>query len=87
MKAKLKKVLEDKLARDILDFFYQNQGCIDSVGGITAWVNSDRSKVKEVLDSLVELGILQHDAEGITEGYCYTRDEDIMRDVKEALEG
>ena len=82
MKEKIKKILKDKLSRDILIFFYQNQASIDTVGGITAWVHSDREKVKKVLDKLVGLGILEEESITSTKGYCYTRNEKIMKIVK-----
>ncbi|MBD3296798.1 MAG: hypothetical protein GF392_05465 [Candidatus Omnitrophica bacterium] len=82
MNKDLKQLLDNKLAVDILEFFHQNQGSIDSVGGISAWVNGDREQVKDVLDKLVQLDVLKQDAEGITEGYCYTRDEKMMNDVE-----
>jgi hypothetical protein len=82
MKKDLKKLLDNKLASDILEFFHQNQGSIDSVGGISAWVNGEREQVKELLDELVRLGVLEQDVEGITEGYCYTRDEKMMKDIE-----
>ena len=87
MKENLKKILKNKLSRDILSFFYQNQASIDTVGGITTWVHSDRSKVKAVLDKLVSLGILEEDSIGSTKGYCYTRDKKIMKLVQEEMKG
>ncbi len=85
MKDKLKKVLKDKLSRDILEFFYQNQTSIDSVGGISAWVHEDREKVQEALDKLVKLGVLEKDTSGVTKGYSYTHDEKTMRIVKDLM--
>ena len=85
MKEKIRKILKDKLSKDVLAFFYQHQASIDTVGGITAWVHSDREKVKKVLDKLVELGILEEESISSTKGYCYTRDEKIMKIVKELM--
>ena len=85
MKAELKEKLKDKLARKILMFFYQNQGSIDSASGVAAWVHSDREEVKGVLDFLVGLGVLHKDATGVTKGYCYTRDEKVMKVVDDLL--
>ncbi len=85
MKNKLKKILKNKLASDILNFIYQNQASIDTVGGVSAWVHSERKKVQAVLDSLVKLGVLEKDTMGSTRGYSYTRDEEIMKIVKELM--
>lgn len=85
MKEKLEKVLKDKLSKDILVFFYQNQGSIDSVGGISTWVQRSREDVRKALEDLVELGVLSKDSTGATDGYCYTRDEKIMNIVNKLL--
>jgi predicted transcriptional regulator with HTH domain len=85
MRKKIEKILEDKLGRDIVTFFYQNQSSIDTVSGIAAWVHSDKNKVKEALDRLVQLGILEEDSMGGTKGYCYTRKTKIMKIIKELM--
>ena len=85
MKDKLKKLMKNKLVGDILTFFYQNQTSIDSVGGISAWVHEDREKVRVALDKLVKLGVLEKDTSGVTKGYSYTRNEKIMKIVKELM--
>jgi len=85
MKTELEKLLKDSLAREILTFFYQNQTSIDTVGGVSAWVNDEREKVRSVLDRLARLGVLQKDSQGAMKGYCYTRDEKIMKIVKDLM--
>lgn len=86
MKAKIRKMVSNSLARDILKVFYENQGSIDSIGGVSAWVHSDRDKVRDILDEFVRLGVLNEDSTGGTKGYCYTRDKKIMKVVKDLLE-
>ena len=85
MKDELKELLKNKLVKDILTFFYQNQASIDTVGGVSAWVHSDRKRVKNALDKLVRLGVLEKDSMGSTNGYCYTHNEKIMHVVKELM--
>ena len=85
MKEKIEKVVKDKLSREILTFFYQNQSSIDTVSGISAWVRSDREEVKTVLEKLVQMGILEQDSIGSTRGYCYTRDSKTMKIVRELM--
>ena len=82
METTLKNLLDKKLYRDILSFFYRNQMSVDSVGGISTWVGDSRENVQSVLDELVDLGVLNRDSEGVTKGYCYTRDEEIMAIVE-----
>ncbi len=86
MKAKLKKKLNDDLVKDILMFFYEHQASIDTVGGVSTWVGSDRGKVEDALDELVRLGVLEKDSMGSTNGYCYTRDKKVMKIVRGLIE-
>lgn len=85
MKEEIKKILKDKLSREILTFFYQHQASIDTVSGISAWVSSDRKKVEAVLDKFVQLGILEEDSTSSTKGYCYTRKEKVMKIIQELM--
>ena len=85
MKEKLKKLIKDKLARDILTFFYQNQRRVDSARGVAAWVHEERNVVQSLLEKLADLGVIQKDASGRTKGYCYTRDEKSMKIVEGLL--
>ena len=85
METTLKNLLDKKLYRDILSFFYENQMSIDSVGGISTWVGNNRENVHSALDRLVDLGVLNKHSEGITNGYCYTRDEKTMKIVEELM--
>ena len=85
MKEKIKKILKDKLNRDILTFFYQNQSSIDTVSGISVWVSGDREKVKGALERLAQLGILEEDSTSSTKGYSYTRNAKIMKIIQELM--
>ena len=87
MEEALKKILKDKLAADILRFFYQNQASIDTARGISAWVHRTREEVIPVLEELSSLGVLEKDSTGSTNGYCYTHKKDIMDVVSRLLEG
>lgn len=88
MKQKLKKkIIKDRLTKDILAFFHMNQGSIDTVSGVSAWVQEDKKKVKDALDSLVGLGILEEDSTGSTKGYCYTRNKHLMKMIEKIIEG
>ncbi len=85
MKETLQELLKDRLCRDILLFFSENQASVDSAGGISAWVGDTRENVSAALEKLVEAGVLNKDSEGGTKGYCYTRDEKTMQIVEELL--
>lgn len=85
MKNKLKSLLKDKLTREIVIFFYQNQASIDSARGVSAWVHKKREEVLPILEKLVEAGVLEGVEGGRTKGYCYTHDEKTMGIVKEII--
>lgn len=81
MKRKLKKILKDKLTRDVLMFFYRNQASIDSARGVSAWVYDSRQNVQDALERLVNLKVLERDSTSFTKAYCYTRDKEIMKAI------
>lgn len=86
MREKLQKILKQKLAMEIVKFFYENQASIDSVGGVSTWVQTGRQEVRDMLEALVDLGVLKKDSTGGTEGYCYTGDKKTMKIVEELME-
>ena len=85
-KNKIKELFKNKLARDIAAFFYANQGSIDTVSGVSAWVHEDKEKTREMLDVLAGRGVLEKDNIGSTNGYCYTRNTNTMKMIKELIE-
>lgn len=82
MKEKLNNILKKELAMKIVMFFYQNQSSMDSVGGVSTWVQKSREEVRDTLESLVAIGVLEKDSTGGTEGYCYTHDGETMKIVE-----
>ncbi|MBU0682822.1 MAG: hypothetical protein ABIH85_01775 [Candidatus Omnitrophota bacterium] len=85
MKDKLERIMKDKLMKDVVSFFFQNQSSVDSASGISAWVCSRRGNVQPVLDELVKLGVLEEDSIGSAKGYCYTRDMKIMNIIEDLM--
>ncbi|MFH1395127.1 MAG: hypothetical protein ABIH09_03120 [Candidatus Omnitrophota bacterium] len=86
MKDKLQRIMKDKLMKEVLAFFFQNQSSVDSASGISAWVRNKRENVQPVLDELVKLGILEEDSIGSAKGYCYTRDAKIMNIIENLMQ-
>lgn len=82
----LKKLINKSgLHRDIATFFIENPASLDTPRGISAWVKQERSKVKKVLDELAEFGVLiAHKATSMT-GYSFTRNKNIIRQIKKIL--
>lgn len=82
----LKKLINRSgLHKDIISFFIENQASIDTPRGISTWVKHDRSKVKKVLDGLVESGVLIAHKATSTTGYSFTRNRRIISQIKKAL--
>lgn len=82
----LKKLINKSgLHKDIISFFIENPACIDTPRGISTWVKHDRSKVKKVLDALVESGVLIAHKATSTTGYSFTRNRRIISQIKKAL--
>lgn len=77
----LAKILKDKLHRDIVRFFHENQSSIDTPRGIATWVKAERPAVKKALDKLVKAGILLDHRASSTTGYSYTRDKKLIREI------
>lgn len=85
MKKRIRDLLKDKLTREIVGFFYQNQASVDSARGVSAWVHKKREEVLPILESLLEAGVLEGVEGGRTKGYCYTHDKKTMDEVKKIL--
>lgn len=85
MKEEVKKILKDRLLRDILVFFYENQTSIDTPEGVSVWVSNDVEEVRSALERLLEQGVLAKDLGGATEGYCYTRNEKTMNIIESLM--
>jgi predicted transcriptional regulator len=81
----LKSLFKDKLMKDIVKFFHENQTCIDTPRGIATWVKAERSAVKKALDKLAELGILTAHRVSSTTGYSYTRDAKLIKEIGKEL--
>lgn len=84
---KLKKLMENALARKILEFFAGNPGSLDSASGVAAWVHADRDEVKDLLEEMAELGVLEMDMTGGTQGYSFTCDKEMIKTVEKVLAG
>jgi len=81
----LDKLLKNKLCRDIVKFFHENQSSIDTPRGIATWVKEERGVVKKALDKLTAAGILLDHKVSSTTGYSYTRNRKIIREIGKQL--
>jgi len=85
MKKSIKKILTNRLYRDIVKFFHANPASIDSPRGISTWIKAERSDVKKALGELAKAGVLIEHKGTSTAGYSYTRDTGILREIGKLL--
>ena len=81
----LSKLLKNKLYRDIIRFFHENQTSVDTPRGIATWVKEERAVVKDALDKFVTLGLLIAHEVSSTTGYSYTRNKKTIQTVEKQL--
>ena len=82
---RLSELLKNKLYRDIIGFFHENQTSVDTPRGIATWIKEERAVVKDALDKLVTLGLLNAHEVSSTTGYSYTRNKKTMQTVEKQL--
>lgn len=77
----ISKICQSDLHFKIISFFYENQSSVDTVKGISIWVNHRPDEVSKVLEELVNLNILMaHRSEGVT-GFAYTQNKEISNSI------
>jgi len=81
----LQKLFDSRLHVKVLRFFHENQASIDTPRGIATWVAEERSRVKRVLEDLVDLNILVAHRSTSTTGYSYTRDPELITKIGKLL--
>ena len=78
------RVMNCPIERKIISFFYENPSTVDTCDGIATWIGEEAGRVRKSLKELVKLNILvaHH---GITTGYGYTQDNDILSRINVLL--
>ncbi|MGE4357143.1 MAG: winged helix-turn-helix domain-containing protein [Candidatus Omnitrophota bacterium] len=79
------KALRSPVKKKIITFFHENPYSVDSVRGISTWLNIDPKVVKKVLEELVKDGILIAHRGRTTTGYAYTQDKEILEYIETCL--
>jgi len=79
------KLLKSRMHLKVVKFFHENQGSVDTPRGIATWIGEDRLKVRQALEDLVEAKIIIADRATSTTGYCYTRDDKIIKKIDKFL--
>ena len=74
-----------ELHRIVVNFFHQHPAAIDTVSGISAWVRGDKKAIKKILKELSKGGILDAHHVSSTIAYSYTKDPDLISQIKKVL--
>lgn len=75
MRVKLRpksKILKSKLYQQILRFFLENEGSVDTPRGIATWIDGSLLKVRIALEELAEMSFLKAHRTPSTIGYSCT---------------
>ena len=70
---------------NIISFFHENQGSIDTPRGVSAWTGCKRNTVEKALGDLAKIGILVAHPVSSTTGYSYTQDPKIIKTIDKRL--
>ena len=79
--ADLKKLCKTELNLKIISFFHENPATVDTVRGITAWLNHNREQMQKALDYLVRQKILISHRTGSTAAYGYTQNKKVVKEI------
>lgn len=79
------RILRSPIKKKIILFFRENPQSVESVRGISTWLNLKPEKVKKALEELVKDGILIAHRGATTTGYAYTQDKDILNYIEKYL--
>ena len=63
------RILKSKIYQDILKFFLENEGSVDTPRGIATWINGSLLKVRVALEELAEMNCLKAHRTPSTIGY------------------
>ena len=66
---KLKPYLRSKVHRQLMLFFIENEGSVDTPRGLSAWTNENIKKVTVALEELAAAGFLKAHRTSSTVGY------------------
>jgi hypothetical protein len=78
--------LKDKIYFKIVGFFYENPASIDTPRGVAAWTGETRNDAKKALTELARLKILTAHGVSSTTAYSFTRDPNLIKKIKIALQ-
>ena len=81
----IKHLFENEVTKKILLFFNENPHSIDTVKGISIWVNCDADTVEKSVSQLAEHGILINYKTTSIDAYSYTNHKDILKEIEKHI--
>lgn len=77
----IKTLFKNEESRKVLLFFNENPHSIDTVKGISVWIDCELEAVQKALSRLVRHGILVNHKTASTDAYSYTNQRDIIKKI------
>ncbi|MCX5693383.1 MAG: hypothetical protein NTX47_06905 [Candidatus Omnitrophica bacterium] len=81
----IKSLFKNEAARKILLFFNENPNCIDTVKGISLWINGDINAIQKALNQLVKEGVITSHQTASTTAYAYTNNKEIVKKIEKYI--
>ena len=81
----IKSLFKNEATRKILLFFNENPNCIDTVKGISLWINGDINAIQKALNQLVKEGVITSHQTASTTAYAYTNNKEIVKKIEKYI--
>ncbi len=78
----LEKIINQKLHKTVIAFFFEHPSAIETEEGISLWTGLPREKLKRVLGSLARSRILIADTTSSPKNYAFTHDAQIIKKLR-----
>lgn len=78
----IKSLFKNEATRKILLFFNENPNCIDTVKGISLWINGDVNAIQKALNKLMKEGLITSHRTASTAAYAYTNNKEIVKKIE-----
>jgi predicted transcriptional regulator len=81
----IKDLFKNEVTKRILLFFNENPNSIDTVKGISVWVECDIDAAQKALNRLVDRGVLINHKTASTNAYSYTNERPIVKKIEKHI--
>ncbi len=81
----VKKIQNDHLYFSLIKYFYYNPGTYDSLKGISLRLGLNQEIIKDKIDDLLKVGILQSNRSSEGEVYLLKKQKSVLNDFRKAL--